>query len=117
MTEERISEIRAYLDDVNASDDERNKKSFNFLSDKLMGSNCKSQKGWEPQQGELVAVKNDIDSDWRAMVFIEKYGEMYRCEICDNSEEEDTYWDQCEPLHKHFMFRSKEKCEVQDDFR
>lgn len=82
-----------------------------------METNCKSQKWWEPQQGELVAVKNDIDSDWRAMVFIEKYGEMYRCEICDNSEEEDTYWDQCEPLHKHFMFKSKEKCEVQDDFR
>lgn len=35
MTEERISEIRAYLDDVNASDDEINKKSFNFLSEML----------------------------------------------------------------------------------
>ena len=60
---------------------------------------------WEPEPGEIVAVKSKADYFWRPMVFIEKSEDGgYVCSSHDCTTEPIfiTTWFECEPAYKHF---------------
>ena len=76
-------------------------------NENLVGTNKIPAKPWEPEPGELVAVKNKDDVEWRPMVFIEKnnIGE-YVCSSRDITTKPTFLitWFECEPAYKHFKF-------------
>lgn len=71
-----------------------------------LGSDKAIVKPWEPEPGELVAVKDEDDPYWRPVVYIKK-GEKgeFVCGAYDNMEYNNRFtfsWELCEPIHKHF---------------
>lgn len=61
---------------------------------------------YEPECGELVAVKDEDDPYWRPVVYIKK-GEKgeFVCGAYNNMEYNKRFvssWELCEPIHKHF---------------
>ena len=69
---------------------------------------------WEPEPGEIVAVKSKADYFWRPMVFIEKSEDGgYICSSRDCTTEPIfiTTWLECEPAYKHF---NVPKCPSED---
>lgn len=81
---------------------------------KYLGS-CKDvPPRWEPEPGEIVAVKSKADYFWRPMVFIEKIEDGgYICSSRDCTTEPIfiTTWFDCEPAYKHF---NVPKCPSED---
>ena len=74
-------------------------------NDYLVGTNKIPAKPWEPEPGEIVAVKSEADYFWRPMVFIEKSEDGgYICSSRDCTTEPIfiTTWFECEPAYKHF---------------
>lgn len=72
---------------------------------KYLGSRNDIPPRWEPERGEIVAVKSRTDDFWRPMVFIEKSeGGGYVCSSRDCTTEPIfiTTWFECEPAYKHF---------------
>ena len=73
---------------------------------KYLGSTQDIPVPWEPQAGELVAVKDDDDLYWNTSVFIEKCDDgRFKCGFYSDMSYNNKYpelWEQCEPLHKHF---------------
>ena len=87
---------------------------FNEKTEDMLGSRMAWEGPWEPEPGELVAVKNKDDVEWRPMVFIEKndVGE-YVCSY-HNLTTKPTFlipWFECEPAYKHF---NVPKCPSED---
>ena len=79
---------------------------FNEVTKDMLGSRMTWEEPWEPQPGELVAVKDDDDPYWSSFVFIEMSADgKYRCGWSEDTDFDETVtWDQCEPLYKHFKF-------------
>ena len=73
-------------------------------NDYLVGTNKIPAKPWEPEPGELVAVKDREDPYWKSMIFVKKSEEgLFLCAYYDTIDEDDLCpWEECEPLHKHF---------------
>ena len=72
---------------------------------KYLGS-CKDvPPRWEPEPGEIVAVKSEGDDFWRPMVFIEKDkfgGYVCSSRSCVSEPIFTSTWFECEPIYKHF---------------
>ena len=62
---------------------------------------------WKPKPGELVAVKDDSFVNWVVRVFVKKCGKLgYSCTQYSVDDGHHEYWDQCEPVYKHFNIPS-----------
>lgn len=55
---------------------------------------------WEPKPDELVAVRDNKQTNWFARKFIKKNGSFFRCFPETGDFESD--WRFCEPLRNHF---------------
>lgn len=87
---------------------------FNEKTEDMLGSRMAWEGPWEPEPGEIVAVKSKADYFWRPMVFIEKSEDGgYICSSRDCTTEPIfiSAWFECEPAYKHF---NVPKCPSED---
>ena len=75
---------------------------YNDETKPLLGTTNAPTPEWEPKAGELVAVKDAKDKEWRARVF--RYRNNDNKFVCDNESANHLIcsWDFCESLRKHF---------------
>ena len=80
---------------------------FNEETKGMIGSYMTWEEPWEPKPGELVAVKDDSFVNWVVRVFVKKCGKLgYYCTQYSVDDGHHEYWDQCEPVYKHFNIPS-----------
>lgn len=76
---------------------------YNEKTKEMLGSRMTWEESWEPQPGELVAVRDDSFENWVVRVFAKKCGKLgYYCTQYSVDDGHYEYWDQCEPVYKHF---------------
>lgn len=93
-----------YATTSGSSFDARNILPFNDETKHLLGHEGELTPKWQPKPGELVAVSDD-KKKWFAQVFISKIRgrEEGAYESSDTHDlSQPSYWQYCEPLHKHF---------------
>lgn len=71
-------------------------------NEQLLGTSNPPPPKWEPKTGELVAVRDSEDEEWKARVF--RYRNNDNKFVCDNENANHSIcpWDFCEPLRAHF---------------
>lgn len=69
----------------------------------LLGTTDSPTPKWEPKPGELVAVRDVPDEEWKARVFLRRDSDngIFECGS-DMGPAITTRWKFCEPLRKHF---------------
>lgn len=69
----------------------------------LLGTTDSPTPKWEPKPGELVAVRDLEDEEWKARVFLRRDSDngIFECGS-EMGLAITTRWDFCEPLRKHF---------------
>lgn len=77
---------------------------LSYENDYLVGTNKIPAKPWEPEPGELVAVKDEEEDFWRPLIFIGIGTDgKYLCGwAVDTEADKAATFDQCEPLYRHF---------------
>ena len=69
----------------------------------MLGTTGSPTPKWEPNPGELVAVKDTFDNAWRARVFVKiDDDDKYQCFCAQDDNNGYASWALCEPLRKHF---------------
>ena len=66
----------------------------------LLGTRNDPAPKWEPKPDELVAVRDNKQTNWFARKFIKKNGRFFRC--FPDTGESASDWRFCEPLRDHF---------------
>lgn len=72
-------------------------------NDHLLGTTESPGPKWEPKPGELVAVRDSENEEWKARVFLHRDSDngIFECG-CEIGLAITTRWKLCEPLRKHF---------------
>ena len=67
----------------------------------LLGTMGSPTPKWVPKPGELVAVRDSENEEWKARVFLRRDNGIFECG-CEIGLSITTRWKFCEPLRKHF---------------
>ena len=72
-------------------------------NEQLLGTTDSPTPKWEPKPGELVAVRDSENEEWKARVFLRRDSDngIFECG-CELGLAITTRWKFCEPLRKHF---------------
>ena len=72
-------------------------------NEQLLGTTDSPAPKWEPKPGELVAVRDSENEEWKARVFLRRDSDngIFECG-CEIGLAITTRWKLCEPIRKHF---------------